>query len=419
MSMILNRRYKVNNILIILIVLFLIQNAVSDYICVFDYVDEIYALLGVVLIIYKGLFGRVKINKRAITYLVLFGVYSLSCLLGNFIYQYQPLNIVLIDLFTNFKFFGAIVTSLVLFRNVNYDIDKRCILKIVRVCSVSLFILLIVDLQLHVFRDDGYRYGFRSEQLIYVLPTYLAGATAFILGLLLIFFEKSNYKYMIITLVVLVSTLRSKAIAVALVYMVILYVVEMRDKRFKTWHVISIITIGIVVAWSQIQFYYVKLEGSSARSLLTLTSLKILNDYFPIGTGFGTFASHGAAVNYSPVYFKYGLNNYWELSDANPNAFFDDTFWPIIIGQSGIMGTLAYVWLLVKMFCINTKVRVLSKHMYATVLFVFAYLIISSTSEPSFNNAVAIPMAMLLGYSWAYLNKYDRKDLKTALGLKR
>lgn len=419
MPMIRNVKYKGTNIFIIWIVLFLLQNVVAQYVPIFDYIDEVYAISGIVLLFYRVFRGRIGIKIKRNVFLILFLVYSFVCFLGNIIYKYQPLNIVLVDFFTNFKFFGAIITSLVLFRNLNYDLDKRKVLKITRVCSVILFVLLLIDIPLQIFHSDGYRYGFRAEQLIYVLPTYLAGAEAFILGLLLMFFDKKNYKYMIMALVVLASTLRSKAMAGALIFLVILYVVEIRKKRFKTWHIVAIALIGLSVAWSQIQFYYVELSGASARSLLTLTSVKIAKDYFPIGTGFGTFASHSAAVIYSPVYFKYGLNNFWELSNANPRGYFDDTFWPIIIGQSGVIGSIVYVWLLAKIFITNIMVRNLNKHMYATVLFIFGYLIISSTSEPSFNNAIAIPLAMLLGYSWAYSKRYERLNLQSTLRLKR
>ncbi len=413
------KKYKGNKIFTVWVVLFLIQNAVAQYIALFDYVDELYAIFGIIPLVYKGLCGKHIIRKGKIVYIVLFSTFVLACFLGNIIYKYQPINIVLSDFFTNLKFFGAIITSLVLFSNVNYELDKRRVLKIVRLFSSILFILLLIDIPFHIFRDDGYRYGFRSEQLIYVLPTYLAGAAVFILGLLLIYFEKENYKYMIMTLVVLSSTLRSKAMAAALVYLVILYIVEIRKKKFEPWHIVAIVLIGIIVAWSQIQFYYVELSDASARSLLTLTSLKVLKDYFPIGTGFGTYASHSAAVSYSPVYFEYGLNNFWELSNANPRGYFDDTFWPIIIGQSGVIGTVAYVWLLVKIFFTNINVKKYSNHLYATVLFIFAYLIISSTSEPAFNNAVAIPLAMLLGYSWACFKKLDWMCERNSLGVKK
>ena len=46
--------------------------------------------------------------------------------------------------------------------------------------------------------------------------------------------------------------------------------------------------------------------------------------------------------NYSPVYALYGINNVYELSQ-NRTSFISDTFWPMIIGQFGYLGTLCYL----------------------------------------------------------------------------
>lgn len=77
--------------------------------------------------------------------------------------------------------------------------------------------------------------------------------------------------------------------------------------------------------------------------MLTIKAFEIARDYFPIGVGFASYASHTAAIAYSPVYYLYGVNSIWELSPNNPHAFLDDTFWPIIVAQSGFIGTICYL----------------------------------------------------------------------------
>ena len=42
---------------------------------------------------------------------------------------------------------------------------------------------------------------------------------------------------------------------------------------------------------------------------------------------------------------------------------------------------------------------------YTCGIFVFAYLMISSTSEPTFCNAISIPLALLLGFVFAMEKK--------------
>ena len=129
---------------------------------------------------------------------------------------------------------------------------------------------------------------------------------------------------------------------------------------------------------------------------MLLTSITILKDYFPIGTGFATFASHSAAVNYSPVYTKYGFELIYELRNSVTGTFFDDQFWPIILGQTGAIGTVCYVYVLFTLFKKIQRLFNVNLDLYMSALFVFIYLFISSIAEPAFNNSVAIPLAMTL-----------------------
>lgn len=165
-------------------------------------------------------------------------------------------------------------------------------------------------------------------------------------------------------------------------------------------------------AWSQIYFYFIELSGNSARSVMLLTSFVILKDYFPIGTGFGTFASHSAAVNYSPVYSKYGFEFIYELRNATEGTFFDDQFWPIILGQTGVIGTICYCYLLFHLFNIIQKLYRLDENSYIAALFCFIYLLVSSIAEPAFNNSVAIPLAFVIAIALKrrMISKIVRQD---------
>ena len=80
-----------------------------------------------------------------------------------------------------------------------------------------------------------------------------------------------------------------------------------------------IVTIVLTVTWTRFDAYYVtglNNEGM-ARPMTYKTSLKILWDYLPFGPGMGTFACNGAWKFYSPLYYKYNLNDIWGMSDAS------------------------------------------------------------------------------------------------------
>ena len=61
-----------------------------------------------------------------------------------------------------------------------------------------------------------------------------------------------------------------------------------------------------MISWDQISFYYLS-HDDVARNILTSKSMEIAKDYFPLGTGFGTYGSYISGVYYSSLYYKYDL----------------------------------------------------------------------------------------------------------------
>ena len=153
----------------------------------------------------------------------------------------------------------------------------------------------------------------------------------------------------------------------------------------------------------KLRFYYIELRGKSARSVLSQTALQIMNDYFPIGTGFGTYSSHVTIKTYSPVYYIYGFENTIELNPDTSRALFDDVFWPIIIGQTGILGIISYLSMIGNSFA--KIIRRKDNAFYLPSIICLLYLLISSTSETAFNNPMSIPFAAVIGMGLAYTEK--------------
>lgn len=91
-----------------------------------------------------------------------------------------------------------------------------------------------------------------------------------------------------------------------------------------------------------------------ARDALYLTGFKIAWDYFPFGAGFGTFGGWMSRVNYSPLYYKYGLRHVWGLSPEH-GGFINDTFWPHIMAELGIIGFIFYLLIFYQFFKYSIK----------------------------------------------------------------
>jgi hypothetical protein len=89
---------------------------------------------------------------------------------------------------------------------------------------------------------------------------------------------------------------------------------------------------------------------SQTRTALTVTSFFVANDYFPLGSGSGSFASPPSfQMGYSDIYYQYGLSSIWGASEDHPE-FLTDVFWPKILGQTGWIGILVYLVFFWKVF---------------------------------------------------------------------
>lgn len=388
-------------ILLILFYLLLLQNVLGEWWSAFNYVDECLAMIGPVLYVARVLnSGRIVAKKRNMRLIAALMIFLLSGLLGNIIYDYQVTYAVLEDVYVNFKFFMSILTGYELYVRCRPENCRRIFLSQAKVSAVILFLLLLIDLVFEVFESMGTRYGMRVVQLSYGHPTYLAGAMVYLMMALTLYYEKKNDLYLFLAGAVLFFTLRGKAIGGLAVYFLVYFFILKQRKKLRIWHVLLLAVAALVVAWEQFSFYYVELEGTSARSALTQNAFVIAHDYFPIGTGFGTYASNVAAEHYSPVYLMYGLNYIHGLSETDM-MFGSDTFWPIIIGQTGVIGTIYYLYVLIAFFRRVLRMKGINHYAYSCGIFMFAYFAISSTSEPTFCNAVSIPLALLLGFIFA------------------
>lgn len=383
---------------IIWVVLLIVQSPLEQVNTVFSYLDEITALLGVAM---TFLNFRKSSSINTICFekiiIILLSIYIATGLLANIVFNYQPFMYVVQDLFANIKFFLSAMLGVYIFQGGIYKKDQNQISSIMRLVSLAFLILFIIDRGTSAFGSSEVRYGIRSLKLNYGHSTYLAAALAGLITLLIVFYKKGNLFYIVVDTIMMVFTLRSKAFGAAVALIMIAYVVFIHKGKFKIWQMILLATLGLLVGWSQVSFYFIKLGGQSARSVMLLTSFKIMREYFPIGTGFATYASHMAATHYSPVYIKYGFQYIYELSNSSKTAFFDDQFWPIVFGQTGFIGTIAYVGILCVYFKRISVIRNQNKYAYCGALFALIYLLISSIAEPAFNNSVACLFSLMLG----------------------
>lgn len=102
--------------------------------------------------------------------------------------------------------------------------------------------------------------------------------------------------------------------------------------------ILTIATASVVLEVVQAtQAEYGNSSKPPARTALYQGSVRLANDRFPGGGGFGSFGTPVAFDNYSPVYYAYGFDSIYGLEPRIGN-FASDTFWPAVIGQAGWLG---------------------------------------------------------------------------------
>lgn len=140
-----------------------------------------------------------------------------------------------------------------------------------------------------------------------------------------------------------------------------------RNISFK--HVLTVFAVlgaVVLVSWQKIQVYFIQgaidmlqnesleaFNDSFARPMLYVTGGQILLDYFPFGSGLASFASNASAVNYSTLYYDYGLDKVWGLSPSKTD-FICDAYYPSLC-QFGVVGVCLFIYLWKWMFGLFLK----------------------------------------------------------------
>ena len=166
-------------------------------------------------------------------------------------------------------------------------------------------------------------------------------------------------------LLVLASTLRFKSIAFIPIYMYLYYIVFKKQRKLQLLDVGILCVLGGVFAISQVMEYFNNPDW--ARNVLTMNSLNIAKDY-NISTTWGI----------SPDFYE----------------FIADTFWPMIIGQFGVLGLGIYIYILLRIYknIINND----NLDYYFGQILALLYLIILSIAEASFSGPIVVVYMALI-----------------------
>lgn len=400
---------------IIVMYMFTLQFWIMRKYTLFQYWDEIYALLAIPLAIFssKGKMSIKKENKyinRTIAALIIFVVVGL---LSNMFFEYQKWLAVMKDVFINLKFFLGIATTYYLFKNFNIKQYKNKVNFHAKVLIVLFFVLVIQNKVTHVFEVADARFGISAEKIFFNHPTELASTTFFLLLILMFTYSstKKEFLFVMIASFVILMTLRFKAIATVMLF-IYMYMIVLSGKKMQMLYLLPLLPAIVVVGGKEFFFYFFgERTMDMARGALTYTSLRVANDTFPLGAGFGTFASWMSGVYYSPLYIMYEINGVWGLGREWP-ALVSDVFWPMIIAQNGYIGLFVYCFIIYCLFRLIIQCSKYDKKIFLSGMGALSYLLISSIAESAFVNPLAVPLSLVIGLCICTYKQKERESIR-------
>ena len=334
---------------------FLFQTLLENYIFEASYWDEAVAALFLGYFLLHTL-AEAQIRQEDLIVCVLVALTAGAGLYGNWRFGIQGSRAaVLLDVVSHFKFAGLYL-GVKAFCRVN-RVDYRGMIRIpvllAKIYLIVLFIFGVLNLFVNLGMYDEYRYGVRTYAFVFGTSGIVTNTVLFIVTLLLMECalcpDRRNLAFLVMAEIVLVMVIKSRSLILAAVFLILyvsLIVENKRDMRART--AFAAAAAGII-GYPQFQNYFVNgvkaNQGRAPRLLFLEGGVSLFKEYFPFGTGFGTFGSSTAATHYSSLYYTLGFNTVTGMTPDN-TKYLNDTFWPMIFAQLGLAGAVPYILLL-------------------------------------------------------------------------
>lgn len=193
---------------------------------------------------------------------------------------------------------------------------------------------------------------------------------------------------------------KSKYFGECVVFIALMMFVKSKINFTSVSTLLKVAALGCVViffTWTKFNAYYVQGfqadDQEIARPATYETGVKIMfQDYIPFGSGLGSFGTAAAAKEYSPLYFKYQLNNIWGLDPSNP-MFLADAFYPTL-AEFGIVGLFFFLWFWKKRLWECNKIPNIVY--YRMALMAILALALESTADSSYLSGKGMGYFMVL-----------------------
>lgn len=389
--------------------LFVFQRALVGSISIFNYMDELFAIIVGISLAAKILSKKVRLNADEMTVLWMLILVCIIGVVGNIVSGLltQPMYII-IDIISTLKvwlaYYAIIMTN---WKRHVYDELIQLLAKWGRFLVWIMLFFMVLSQIVDIGMTASARYGIPSFQFVYNVPGNFSKMFYFLVPLLTVdlCFRPSLYKKVAIAgaLVVWASTMRARAFAFIAVFLLMAGFFftyngkkwgETIRKKIKVAYIIPICIVAIAICWNQLVFYFT--TDTQARSVLLRFGIMTMMTYFPLGAGFGTFGSDVAATQYSPLYKKYGFNAIYGMRQGE-TYFLNDNYWPMVMGQFGFFGTALILTALIKFMRMTINSTKENKYFYFSTFCALGFLLLSSVASKSYSEYSSICVFILIG----------------------
>ena len=339
--------------------LFLFQTLLENYFSQASYIDEgLAALFFGVFVLDLIVSGEARIRELAVCFLILWA--TAAGLYGNWKFGIQDTNsAIYLDIISHFKYAMLYlgVTSAVRKRRWNVAEAARIPVLLAKGYLIVLFVFGVLNIFVDLGMYGEIRYGLRNYSFVFGTPGIVTNTVLYIIMLLLLDSAlhegRPNKSFLLMAIAVLIMVIKSRSLILAATALILFESFVLEKKQDMRLRILGIAIIGGLIGYPQYQNYFVNgvtaNRGTAPRQLFWQGGLRLFKEYFPYGTGFGTFGSSTAATNYSSLYYILEFNTVTGMQPSN-TMYLNDTFWPMIFTQLGLIGMIPYILLLIIIF---------------------------------------------------------------------
>ena len=236
---------------------------------------------------------------------------------------------------------------------------------------------------------------------------------------------RSRWLFWALSLVLWASTLRTRAFVMILLVLFLTFVVfrpgvrnkfrghAMLRKLTSPLVLVPVAGVSLLVSLDQIDHYFGGLE--SARSYLLDGGIQAFLEFFPLGAGFGTYGTEAARAYFSPLYSRYGVSSHWALGSDGTEL--TDTFWPAIMAEFGLFGTVLYVIVVFVVLRRIIKACAGQRFLLVAAVSFVAYALIASTATGVFFSYTISCCMLFVGLIMGCAAHADRNAVANQKGL--